>query len=251
MEAIAINTHIHEYNEYFKIDFLRKQLSYQEDFQAVADSFSLMADPTRLKIFWLLCHSKECVLNIAQLLNMSNPSVSHHLKILKNAGLIESYRDQREVFYWASSNAKSQALHSIIEKILSINCPDFDSNHEAINKNSEFLENQIETIKKVHSYLTQNLSKRITIEELSKMFAMNPTTLKTVFKDVYGNSIAAHIKNHRMEKAAELLVCTQLPVNQIALEVGYESQSKFGVVFKEYFKQSPMEYKKNHSFQKG
>lgn len=237
--------HLHTHQEYFKHDFLKNQISHHQDFQTVADIFSLLADSSRLKIFWLLCHSKECVINIAQALSMSNPAVSHHLKILRESGLIESYRDEREVFYTVSANAKNQALHSIIEKLMSINCPDFDSNHE-INENSDYLENQVEKIKKVHDYLTQNLSKRITIEELSKTFAMNATTLKTVFKDVYGNSIAAHIKEHRMEKAAELLVQTQMPVNQIAQEVGYESQSKFSVVFKDFFKLSPMEYKKKH-----
>ena len=237
--------HIHTHQEYFKHDFLKNQISHHEDFQTVADIFSLLADASRLKIFWLLCHSKECVINIAQTLKMSNPAVSHHLKILREAELIESYRDEREVFYTVSANAKNQALHSIIEKLMSINCPDFDSHHE-INENSDYLENQVETIKKVHDYLTQNLSKRITIEELSKTFAMNATTLKTVFKDVYGNSLAAHIKEHRMEKAAELLVHSQMPVNQIAQEVGYESQSKFSVVFKDFFKLSPIEYKKKH-----
>ena len=237
--------HIHTHQEYFKHDFLKNQISHHEDFQTVADIFSLLADASRLKIFWLLCHSKECVINIAQTLKMSNPAVSHHLKILREAELIESYRDEREVFYTVSAKAKSQALHSIIEKLMSVNCPDFDSNHE-INENSDYLENQVEKIKKVHDYLTQNLSKRITIEELSKTFAVNATTLKTVFKDVYGNSIAAHIKEHRMEKAADLLVHSQMPVNQIAQEVGYESQSKFSVVFKDFFKLSPIEYKKKH-----
>ena len=130
--------HIHNHNEYFKLDFLKNQISHQEDFQTVADIFSLLADSTRLKIFWLLCHSKECVLNIAQILKMTNPAVSHHLKILREAGLIESYRDEREVFYTVANGAKSQALHSIIEKLMSINCPDFDSNHEKINENSEY-----------------------------------------------------------------------------------------------------------------
>ena len=236
----------HKHNEYFKLDFLTRQISHQEDFQTVANIFSLLADSSRLKIFWLLCHSKECVINIAGLLKMTNPAVSHHLKILKDAELIESYRDEKEVFYTVSSNLKSQALHSIIEKLMSINCPDFDSKHEKINENSEYLEDQVETIKKVHDYLTKNLSKRIKIEELSRQFAMNSTTLKTVFKDVYGTSLAAHIKEHRMQKAAELLVESQMQINQIAQEVGYESQSKFSAVFKDFYKLSPIEYKKKH-----
>ncbi len=130
---------------------------------------------------------------------------------------------------------------------MSLSCPDFDSKHEKINENSEYLENQVETIKNVHDFLLENLSKRITIEELSKNFAMNPTTLKTVFKDVYGTSLAAHIKEHRMEKAAELLTKTDKTVKEIAEEVGYESQSKFSAVFKDFFNISPLEYKKARS----
>lgn len=238
---------IHKEREYFKQDFIKGELSKSSEFQTVAQIFSLLADSSRLKIFWLLCHSNECVLNIAQIMNMTTPAVSHHLKILKEADLIESYRDEKEVFYSAASSAKAKSLHSIIESLMSLNCPDFDSKHEKINENSEYLENQVETIKNVHDFLLENLSKRITIEELSKNFAMNPTTLKTVFKDVYGTSLAAHIKEHRMEKAAELLTKTDKTVKEIAEEVGYESQSKFSAVFKDFFNVSPLEYKKARS----
>jgi len=241
---IQIVPHIH--NDYFKMDFLKKEIAKGDDFQTVADLFSILGDNSRLRIFWLLCHSKECVVGIAELMNMTTPAVSHHLKILKAAGLISGYRDGKEVFYTNSSSAESQALHSIIEKLMAVTCPDFDSNHEKINENSEYMENQVETIKKIHDYMIQNLSKRITIEELAKEFAMNPTTLKTVFKDVYGTSIAAHFKEHRMEKAAELLVQSEMNINEVALAVGYESQSKFSAVFKEAYGITPVDYKKNN-----
>jgi len=237
----------HAHDEYFKIEFLRQELSKSNDFQTVADLFSLLSDASRLKIFWLLCHSKDCVINIAETMSMTTPAVSHHLKILKDSGLIESYRDGKEVFYAVSSTSKSNALHQIIENLMLVTCPDFDNKHEKINENSAYLEDQVETIKKVHDYLTQNLSKRITIDELAKQFAMNPTTLKTVFKDVYGTAIATHIKEHRMEKAAELLNTTELSINEVALQVGYESQSKFTAVFKEFYKLTPVEYRKNHN----
>lgn len=237
----------HEHEEYFKVDFLRNEVSKTDDFETVAQIFSLLSDSTRLKIFWYLCHSKECVINIAHFMNMTMPAVSHHLKILREAGLIVSYRDGKEVFYAVSADSKSNALHGIIEKLMSITCPDFDSEHEKINENSEYLEDQVEKIKQVHEYLVQNISKRITIEELAKQFAMNSTTLKTVFKDVYGTAIAAHIKEHRMEKACELLLKTELSINEIAQQVGYESQSKFSAVFKEHYSVTPVEYKKMKS----
>ena len=75
---------------------------------------------------------------------------------------------------------------------------------------------------------------------------MNPTTLKQVFKSVYGASLAAHMKEHRMGRAAQLLRETDESVAEIARAVGYESQSKLTAAFKEYFGVLPKEYRKNH-----
>ena len=105
---------------------------------------------------------------------------------------------------------------------------------------------QIHIIKQVHDLLTENLEQRITIETLAKQFLMNPSTLKATFKAVYGNSIAAHIKEHRMEKASVLLRETDKSVAQISREVGYESQSKFSTEFRKVFHMLPSEYRKTH-----
>ena len=73
---------------------------------------------------------------------------------------------------------------------------------------------------------------------------MNATTLKTVFKSVYGNSLAAHMKEHRMEKAVRFLSETGLPIAEIARRVGYDSQSKFTAAFKSSCGVLPTEYRK-------
>ena len=80
---------------------------------------------------------------------------------------------------------------------------------------------QTEIIRRVHDDLTENLSERVTIEALSRKYLMNTTTLKRVFKEVYGETIAAHMKKHRMEAAASLLVQTQDDISAIAQAVGH------------------------------
>ena len=55
---------------------------------SVSGILKWLGDPSRLRIFWLLCHCEECVINIAALTNMSSPAVSHHLRLLKASGLI-------------------------------------------------------------------------------------------------------------------------------------------------------------------
>ncbi len=110
---------------------------------------------------------------------------------------------------------------------------------------TEYQAEQVKIIRSIHKQLVENLNQRFTIELLSKQYLMNATTLKKVFKAVYGTSIAAHIKQHRMEQAAKLLLTTQNDIIQIAQSVGYESQSKFTAAFKDYFQMLPTEYRKN------
>ncbi len=106
---------------------------------------------------------------------------------------------------------------------------------------------QTEMIREIHDRLTRQMGERITIEALSKQYLINPTTLKAAFKSVYGMSIAAHMKKHRMEQAAKLLRESDLRIAEIAQAVGYDSQSKFTAAFKAFFQVLPREYRKNHS----
>ena len=111
---------------------------------------------------------------------------------------------------------------------------------------SEYQSEQIDIVRKIHEQLTQHIEQRITIEELSRQYLINPTTLKASFKAIYGTSIAAHIKKHRMEKAAGMLRESGMSIAEIAKAVGYDSQSKFTSAFKAFFQCLPTEYRKRH-----
>ena len=212
---------------------MRELLRDEGHFQRIADIFRQLGDPSRIRIFWLLCHCEECVVNIAAMLNMSSPAVSHHLRVLKDSGLLDSRRDGREVYYRAADGPQSRLLHEMIEQVMDVACPQWREEAE-----------QVKIIREIHDHLTEHMEQRVTIEELAHRYLINPTTLKTVFKQVYGNSLAAHMKEHRMEKAASLLRETELSVAEIAGQVGYESQSKFTAAFKEQFGQLPKEYRR-------
>lgn len=92
-------------------------------FQTVADIFKQLGDGSRIRIFWLLCHCEECVINLSAMVNMSSPAVSHHLKQLKAEGLIVSRREGKEVYYRASLSDRAQLLHHMIEALVEIACP--------------------------------------------------------------------------------------------------------------------------------
>jgi len=102
---------------------LSGQLEHIADFQTVAEVFKQLSDSSRVRIFWLLCHCEECVINISALVNMSSPAVSHHLRQLKSSGLIVSRREGKEVYYKAADTEAAQLLHRTIERIMAITCP--------------------------------------------------------------------------------------------------------------------------------
>ena len=103
---------------------IREHLPGENEIAGVSEAMKQLGDPSRLRIFWLLCHCEECVLNIAAIVNMSSPAVSHHLRLLKGSGLIVSRREGREMYYRTADTELAQMLHHMIEKIGRITCPE-------------------------------------------------------------------------------------------------------------------------------
>lgn len=158
----------------------------------------------------------------------------------KTESIFTGFYDQPEHFRLAYQKLKT------LELLLYLSKPELQCKSQSAAYQSE----QAEIIKKIHDRLTGQIGERITIEELSRQYLMNPTTLKTAFKEVYGTSIAAHMKHHRMEHAAKLLNETSMSVAEIARTVGYDSQSKFAAAFKSCYQALPREYRKKPDIDK-
>lgn len=68
----------------------------------LASTFAALGDPVRLRIVSMLAASEDgaaCGCDLETPLGLSQPTVSHHLKVLREAGLIEGTRQGRWVFY--------------------------------------------------------------------------------------------------------------------------------------------------------
>jgi len=114
----------HDHGEVHELAHLRGQLSQTESFDRVTEVFRQLGDSTRIRLFWLLCHCEECVINLSAMLGMSSPALAHHLRILKSSGLIQSRRVGKEVYYKAADSQESRLLHEMIESMMEIVCPD-------------------------------------------------------------------------------------------------------------------------------
>ena len=113
----------HHHRDDDKTEHLEACLQRVEHFQTVSELFRQLSDSSRIRIFWLLCHCEECVINLSALMGMNSPAVSHHLRQLKASGLIVSRRDGKEVYYKAADTEQAQLLHKMIEKMVEISCP--------------------------------------------------------------------------------------------------------------------------------
>ena len=115
----------HDHGEKSHTAALCRELGKTGHFAAVSDVFKQLSDSNRVRIFWLLSHQEACVVNIAAMLEMSSPAVSHHLRSLAESGLLESRREGKEVYYRAAATEQSQLLHRMIEQVMEVACPEW------------------------------------------------------------------------------------------------------------------------------
>lgn len=77
-----------------------KDSMYDEDIiNRLAQTFKALADPTRLKIIYVLSKKPLCVCDIASLLDMSQSAISHHLRLLRNLRLVKFKKEGKMVIY--------------------------------------------------------------------------------------------------------------------------------------------------------
>ena len=86
----------------------------EEEMQKRADIIKAPANPTRLKIIYLLKNGELCVCEIMAALDKPQPTVSHHLNILKNAGLLKWRKEGVWTHYRLS---KTKILENIGELV--------------------------------------------------------------------------------------------------------------------------------------
>ncbi len=112
---------LHDHGE--NIEQLLEHMPDEEAFYKASDIFQQLCDPTRLRILWLLAHCEACVLNISVAVDMSTSAVSHHLRILRQTGLIINRRAGKEVYYKLADTRTARLIHKMIDDVFEMNCP--------------------------------------------------------------------------------------------------------------------------------
>jgi len=76
-----------------------------------------LADPSRIKILKMLEHRELCVCEIHAALHLAQPTISKHLKILEEAGLVDKRKEAQFVIYFPEPSPANVHLESILDEV--------------------------------------------------------------------------------------------------------------------------------------
>lgn len=74
-----------------------------------------MADDTRQQIMRLLCCRSLCVSDVVAQTGVTQPTVSHHLGVLREAGLVRTWREGKQVFYTLNQDAVANCCGTLMQ----------------------------------------------------------------------------------------------------------------------------------------
>ena len=113
-------------------------------------------------------------------------------------------------------------------------------------RNTQFYltKGQRRIVQEIHDMIGHDLSSDVSMAELEVQYGMSSVSINKYFEIMYGTTVKRYMQDKRMSHAAKRLVGSNDSVADIALSVGYESQSKFGTVFKRKYGCTPLEYRR-------
>ena len=77
----------------------KKHYKSRKIFNLLAETFQALGDSSRIQIVWVLSYGELSVGSIAEILDLKQPVVSHHLRTLRNLKLVRTRKDEGKTFY--------------------------------------------------------------------------------------------------------------------------------------------------------
>ena len=124
------------------------------------DALRAISEPTRFRLTRLCAQGELTVSELMRIVGQSQPRVSRHLKLLQDAGVLESFREQHWVFYRVAQNSPSQQLVSDLLQHLPADDDSMDLDQTRLNElrdaraklSEEFVETEVPDWLRLHEY---------------------------------------------------------------------------------------------------
>lgn len=88
------------------------------------------------------------------------------------------------------------------------------------------------TVRTMCDYIKNHLADDLSVTHLAEVFNYNPSYISRLFKQVCGETLSQYIKNARLGRAKTLLQSTDLPIQKISAQVGFDTVQYFSMVFR-------------------
>jgi DNA-binding transcriptional ArsR family regulator len=103
------------------VDDIRKKMKAPEVVDKLTRTFSVLGDPTRMKIIFALSKAELCVAELSLLLEMSHSAISHQLRALKDLDLVRCRKAGRRAYYSLTDEhietLFKEGLEHVLEKL--------------------------------------------------------------------------------------------------------------------------------------
>ena len=99
-------------------------------------------------------------------------------------------------------------------------------------------------VENIKEYIEHHYSEEITNSTLAKRFNYHPYYINTVFKQLTGDTLHKYLMKYRINRSQELLLSTDLSIQQIAATCGFNNQAHFSTYFKKLNRTTPQDFRK-------
>jgi AraC-like DNA-binding protein/ligand-binding sensor protein len=101
-------------------------------------------------------------------------------------------------------------------------------------------------LRRAECYIRENYTRKVRLKEVADVSGLSAPYFSTVFKEEMGENLSDYLNRLRVDRAAKLLLDTDLSLSEIAGSCGFEDQSWFSKIFKSYTGSSPGKYRDNN-----
>ncbi len=96
---------------------VKEKIPSLEVLTEMAELFKILGDRTRTRILYALFESEMCVCDLAYLLGMSQSSISHQLRVLKQAKLVKNRKEGKVVYYSLADSHIIQIFDQVLQHV--------------------------------------------------------------------------------------------------------------------------------------
>jgi|GEM_PF-1916768 len=173
-----------------------------------------------------------------------NPLVYQHRESLYDKGVLDCIL-QPLIVHELLFKVRAVLHYSCCVCLLSNNENPYVNNAQAMHTTSPIKQSDQQLVTETCQYLLSHIDQKLNLDDVAITMGANRSKLSAIFKQVIGYGVFEWLREQRMLKARSLLMNSEMSIQAIGFEVGYENSANFSTVYKKYFDISPRQQRKS------